>query len=230
MTYDGHVDPGASAAVRMLDQAVVRKLSVGPGDNNAYLVTCRRSGAQLMIDAAAEPDRLLELVREGSRGGSLDQVVTTHAHGDHHAGLASVMTTTGARHLCGADDAPAIPARCDRALRHADVLTVGHLTLEVVALRGHTPGSVALLLREPEHVHEVEAMAGRAHLFTGDSLFPGGPGRTRTPEDFRSLMTDLDRRVFDRFADNTWIYPGHGDDTTLGRERPSLAQWWSRGW
>ena len=106
-------------------------------------------------------------------------------------------------------------------MHHGDVLTVGHLTLEVIALRGHTPGSVALAYREP---------AGRVHLFTGDSLFPGGPGATRTPADFASLMADLTDRVFDRFADDTVVYPGHGLGTTLGVERPHLEEWRARGW
>ena len=98
---------------------------------------------------------------------------------------------------------------------------LGDNQLEVIALRGHTPGSIALLYREP---------SGAAHLFTGDSLFPGGPGKTNSPEDFTSLMDDLERRVFGVLPDDTWVYPGHGDDTTLGAERPHLAEWRARGW
>jgi glyoxylase-like metal-dependent hydrolase (beta-lactamase superfamily II) len=93
--------------------------------------------------------------------------------------------------------------------------------LDVVALRGHTPGSVALLYTDP---------AGSAHLFTGDSLFPGGPGKTLTPEAFSSLMDDLESRVFGPLPDDTWVYPGHGDDTTIGDERPQLGEWRARGW
>jgi glyoxylase-like metal-dependent hydrolase (beta-lactamase superfamily II) len=91
----------------------------------------------------------------------------------------------------------------------------------VIGLRGHTPGSVALLYTDPQ---------GHPHLFTGDSLFPGGPGKTTSPRTFASLMNDLESRVFGPLPDDTWVYPGHGDDTTLGTERPKLAQWRRRGW
>ena len=98
---------------------------------------------------------------------------------------------------------------------------MGEAPIEFIHLRGHTPGSLAVLYRDP---------AGSAHLFTGDSLFPGGPGKTWSAEDFESLMNDLEERVFGVLPDDTWVYPGHGDDTTLGRERPSLAEWRARGW
>ena len=200
MPYTGDVLRGGPAAVRELDEVVVRKVAVGPGENNAYLLTCRVSGAQLLIDAADDADRLLDLVRAGSRSTRLDLVVTT------------------------------------RRLRSGDVLTVGHLTLEVITLRGHTPGSVALVYREPEQVSRTHpgadgAVPGRAHLFAGDALFPGGLGATGyDPARFASLFDDVTRRIFDRFDDATWVYPGHGADTTLGAERPHLDEWRERGW
>lgn len=230
MTYSGDVAPGGPAAVRVLDELEIRKVCVGPLENNAYLLTSRVGGEQLLVDAADEPDRLLGLVREGSRTARLDTVVTTHRHRDHHAALESILAVTGAHHACGAPDVAAVGRAHTRALHHRDVVTVGHVTLEVLALRGHTPGSVALAYREPLRNRAEDASPGRVHLFTGDSLFPGGPGRTTTPEDFRSLMTDLEERVFSRFDDRTWVYPGHGADTTLGAERPALATWWERGW
>ncbi|WP_028048205.1 MBL fold metallo-hydrolase [Cellulomonas sp. URHD0024] len=208
-----------------LDEVEIRALAVGSMDNNAYLLTDRREGAQLLVDAADEPERLLELLQEGSGSARLDAVVTTHRHQDHHRALASVVAVTGAPSMTGADDADAIQETTDipvsRRLHHDDILTVGALTFDVVQLRGHTPGSVALAYREP---------AGRVHLFTGDSLFPGGPGATRTPEHFGSLMADLTERVFDRFDDDTVVYPGHGRSTTLGAERPHLDEWRARGW
>jgi glyoxylase-like metal-dependent hydrolase (beta-lactamase superfamily II) len=106
-------------------------------------------------------------------------------------------------------------------LRDGDTVRVGELELQVIALRGHTPGSIALLYPDP---------SGHPHLFTGDSLFPGGPGKTTSPQDFASLMGDLETRVFDVLPDDTWVYPGHGRDTTVGAERPHLAEWRSRGW
>lgn len=229
MSYTGDVADGPQ--VRTLDEVVVRKVSVGPMDNNAYLLTCRATGAQLLVDAAAEPDRLLGLVREGSPQGRLDAVLTTHRHRDHHGALAAVVAATGARTLAGREDAEALPVPVDRPLGQGDVVRVGALRLEVVALRGHTPGSVALVLREPDQVREPEAVAGRAHVFTGDSLFPGGVGNTdRDPVRFARLLGDVTERLFDRFGDDTWVYPGHGRDTRLGLERPHLVAWRERGW
>ncbi|ADG74846.1 Zn-dependent hydrolase, glyoxylase [Cellulomonas flavigena DSM 20109] len=233
--YTGHVEPGGSTAVRVLDDAEVRKVSVGPMDNAAYLVTCRRSGAQVLVDAPADPDRLLALLREGSATARLDLVVVTHRHRDHLGALASVVAVTGAAVAAGADDADAVATASDhpvdRRLRHGDVLTVGHLRLDVVALRGHTPGSVALALTEPSGTAGPDAAPGRVHLFTGDSLFPGGVGNTdRDPQRFAQLLGDVTERVFARYGDDTWVYPGHGDDTTLGIERPALPAWAARGW
>ncbi|VTR76269.1 MBL fold metallo-hydrolase [Cellulomonas hominis] len=217
----------------VLDDLVLRTVCVGPMENQAYLLTCRRTGAQLLVDAAAEPDRLLELVRTGSPG-RLDLVVTTHRHADHLGALAAMLAATGAPHAAGAADAHAVAAAAGtttpRALRHGDVLAVGDLRLEVIALRGHTPGAIALAYREPGVSRHEGAVAGRVHLLTGDSLFPGGPGRTTSPADFTSLMDDLEQRVFARFGDDTCVHPGHGRGTTLGAERPSLGVWRSRGW
>jgi glyoxylase-like metal-dependent hydrolase (beta-lactamase superfamily II) len=232
--YDGDVTPGGPSAVRELDEVVIRKASVGAMDNNAYLLTCRASRSQLLIDAADDPDRLLELIREGSGGARLDLVVTTHRHPDHHRALESVVAVTGAPTAAGSDDAPGIPVPTRRRLHHGDVLAVGHVTLEVVALRGHTPGSVALAYREPVRPTDhrgPDALPGRVHLFTGDSLFPGGVGNTQgDAARFGRLLDDVVTRVFDRFGDSTWVYPGHGTDTTLGAERPHLDEWRARGW
>ncbi|MEP6853266.1 MAG: MBL fold metallo-hydrolase [bacterium] len=197
----------------------ITKLAVGPMDNNAYLLRCAVSGEALLVDAAAEPVRLAELGR--ADGPPPTTVVTTHRHRDHCQALAAVVADTGAETLAGDADAAFLPVPVDRRLHHGDTVEVGAARLEVIALRGHTPGSVALLYREPD---------GIAHLFTGDSLFPGGPGRTTSPADFTSLMDDLEARVFGPLPDSTWVYPGHGADTTLGAERPHLGEWRSRGW
>ena len=109
----------------------------------------------------------------------------------------------------------------DRPLAHGDTVEVGALTLRIIALRGHTPGSVAVAYDEP---------GASTHLFTGDSLFPGGVGRTRSAADFASLIDDVEQRVFGELDDDTWVYPGHGADTTLGAERPHLGEWRARGW
>lgn len=235
MTYTGQVAVGGPADVRVLDDVEVRKLAVGPMSNDAYLLTCRRTGDRLLVDAAVEPQRLLDLVAAAGPEGTLTTVVTTHRHHDHVGALADVVAATGARVAVGADDAAAVTAatgvHVDRALAHGDIVAVGDVRLEVVALRGHTPGSVALAYREPGRTAEPESRADRVHLFTGDSLFPGGVGNTdHDPARFARLLDDVTERVFARFDDDTWVYPGHGDDTTLGAERPHLADWRARGW
>ena len=218
--YAGDVTPGGPADVRSLPELTIRKASVSSMDNNAYLLTCRSTGAQLMVDAADDAPRLLDLVQEG--GGVLDVVVTTHQHWDHTRALSDVVASTGARTAAGADDADALPVPVDDRLSHGDTVVFGGVTLDVVALRGHTPGSVALAYRDP---------SGFTHLFTGDSLFPGGVGNTKNPgQSFDSLYRDVVERVFDVYDDDTWVYPGHGKDTTLGVERPHLEEWRARGW
>lgn len=211
---------------------LVTATSVGPMDNNAYLLICARTGERLLIDAAADPERLLGLLRGDTSAALpppptavLGTVVTTHRHRDHLGALAAVVEATGAICAAGGPDAEAIEEATgvvvDRRLSHGDVLAVGDARLEVIALRGHTPGSIALAHRDP---------GGPVRLFTGDSLFPGGPGRTLTPEDFTRLMDDLESRVFAQFDDDTVVHPGHGASTTLGVERPQLPVWRARGW
>ena len=223
MTYSGDVTPGGPSAVRPLPGVVVRKASVSAMDNDVYLLTDPVTGEQLLVDAADDAPRLLALVVEGGRdgGSGLARIVTTHRHPDHHRALRELAAATGARTAAGRDDASHLPVAPDELLDHADVVRVGSVALEVVHLRGHTPGSVALLLRAGD---------GSTHLFSGDSLFPGGPGRTTRPEDFTSLMDDLEERVFAALPDDTWVYPGHGRDTRLGDERPHLDEWRARGW
>jgi glyoxylase-like metal-dependent hydrolase (beta-lactamase superfamily II) len=148
-------------------------------------------------------------------------VVTTHQHGDHWQALAEVVAATGARTVAHPLDAGGIPVPTDQTVEHGGSVTVGRCPLSVLHLRGHTPGSIALRYDDPD---------GTSHLFTGDSLFPGGPGRTTSPEDFTSLMDDLEARVFAELADDTWFYPGHGKDSTVGAERPSIPEWRARGW
>lgn len=217
MSYSGEVKVGGPADVRELPGLTISKLAVGPYDNNAYLLRCTSTGDQLLIDAAAEPGRLLELI--GDR--PLSRVVTTHRHQDHWQALAEVATTTSASIVAHPHDAEALPVPVTDPVEHGDTIQLGTHTLEIIHLRGHTPGSIALLLQAPD----------RPHLFPGDSLFPGGAGGTfGDTNNFKRLMADLEERVFDRLPDNTWFYPGHGKDSTLGRERPSIPEWHSRGW
>lgn len=197
--------------------AVLDEAHVGTMDNVAYVVRCRTTGRRLLVDAAAEPETLLALV-----DGELDVVVTTHRHHDHVGALAAVVEATGARTAAGDADADELPLPVQERLEHGDVLRVGDVVLEVVHLRGHTPGSVALLLRDT---------GGPDHVFTGDSLFPGGVGNTfGSAEAFTQLLDDVTARLFDVLEDDTVVHPGHGAPTTIGAERPHLAAWRDRGW
>ncbi|UOE17823.1 MBL fold metallo-hydrolase [Thermobifida halotolerans] len=217
MPYTGDTHVGGPADVRQLSELTISKLAVGPMDNNAYLLRCRRTGEGVLIDAADEADRLLDLVD----GGGLARVITTHRHQDHWRALADVVGATGARTVAHPADAEELPVSTDEPVEHGDTVAVGACTLSVIHLRGHTPGSIALRYDDP---------SGHTHLFTGDSLFPGGVGRTWSDADFRSLLADVETRIFDQFDDDTWVYPGHGRDTTLGAERPNLPEWRERGW
>ena len=218
VTYTGKVHPGGRPDVRELPQLMITKLSVSEMDNNVYLLRCRRTDTQMLVDAAAEAPRILEVV--GTDG--LQQVVTTHGHWDHHRALPEVVRATGARTVAGAEDAGDLPVVVDRPVGDGDVVEVGDCRLEVIHLVGHTPGSVALLYDDPE---------GTPHLFTGDSLFPGGVGNTFGDQAaFAQLIDEVETKVFDRLPDDTWFYPGHGDDSTIGAERPHLEGWRARGW
>lgn len=220
MNYTGLVTPGGDADVRTLNGLTIRKISVGDMDNCCYLLTCSVTGEQLLIDAATDAPRLFELIDEGS--GQLDALLTTHQHFDHTRALAQVAQSTGATTYAGEQDAGGLPVPPDQTLRHGDQLTVGSATFDVIHLRGQTPGSVALAWTEP---------GGSTHLFTGDSLFPGGLGNTQGDATrFGQLLDDVTERIFAVYDDDTWVYPGHGADTTLGAERPALPQWRDRGW
>jgi len=220
-TYTGEVTPGGDPAVRHLNGLTVTKYAVDPKmANNCYLLTCPTTGQQLLIDAADDAASLIDL-----SDGVIDTVVTTHQHWDHHRALSDVVAVTRPQVLAGAADADAITEATGvgvtRRVGDGDRVKVGNVELEVIAVAGHTPGSICLLFEEED---------GRPHLFTGDSLFPGGPGRTTTPQDFDSIMNDLQTKVFDRLPDDTWFYPGHGNDSTLGAERASIPEWIARRW
>ncbi len=220
MTGAGHVEPGGSALVTDLGGGVeLSKISVGPMDNNSYLLVT--DGDAILIDAANDDDRLLSLLANRS----LSTIVTTHRHGDHIQALGDVADATGARLVAGRPDVESIERDAEvtsvLGVWDDDSVPLGTTSLDVIGLVGHTPGSIALAYAPA---------AGPVHLFTGDSLFPGGPGKTWRATDFTSLMDDLETKIFGRFGDDTVVHPGHGDDTTLGIERPRVDEWRSRGW
>src|SRR5690625_1119357 len=213
--YTGHVTVGGPPQERQAGDMRITKVAVGPMDNNCYLLRCLSTGEQVLIDAAHEEETLLGLIGSDH----LSRIITTHRHPDHTQALADLVADTGAQTVAGHDDADHLPVAVDLRVTDGDVIPVGDCELEVITLVGHTPGSIALAYRDDI-----------THMFTGDSLFPGGVGKTANADDFSSLIQDVQSKLFDRFGDDTWIYPGHGDDTTLGRERPQLPEWRERGW
>jgi glyoxylase-like metal-dependent hydrolase (beta-lactamase superfamily II) len=220
LSYTGNVSVGGPPDSREIDGLSVTKLAVGPMDNNAYLLRCLRTGEAVLIDAANEADRLLAMIGDTP----VARIITTHRHADHWQALAQVQAATGAAVVAHPDDAAELPVSVAELAEHGGTVPVGDAQLSVIHLRGHTPGSIALGYDAAGRLRDTP------HLFTGDSLFPGGPGKTTSPETFTSLMDDLDERVFGQLPDGTWVYPGHGDDTTLGVERPHVTEWRARGW
>ena len=220
MTYSGEVHVGGPPDTHEIDGLTVTKIAVGPMNNNAYLLRCTGTGEGLLIDAANEAGRLIELIGDTP----VRIIVTTHRHGDHWQALPEVQARTGAVVVAHPADADDLPVQVGRRAEHGEVLTFGNCAVSLIHLRGHTPGSLAVLY------DAYGRLAGSPHVFTGDSLFPGGVGATSSPENFTSLFNDVTERLFDRLPDATWVYPGHGFDTTLGAERPQLGEWRDRGW
>ncbi|WP_018296334.1 MBL fold metallo-hydrolase [Corynebacterium lubricantis] len=191
-------------------------VSVGKMDNNSYLLAAGEQG--LLIDAPTDADALLQMAE--SAGGKVTDVLTTHRHHDHVGALKEVLERTGATHWASFLDSPALPAPVDRELNHGDTLTFAGQEIPVIILRGHTPGGACLPI-------EID---GVTNIFVGDSIFPGGLGKTASEGDFVRLYNDAKTRVFDEYSDETILWPGHGKNTTIGTERPHLPEWWERRW
>jgi len=190
----------------------IDKLVVGPVENNVYVVRCKGTGEAAIIDAANEHELLLDV----SRKTGVRRVLTTHGHWDHIQAVTQ-MRDAGIDVGIAADDAAMLPAY-DFTIPDDDVMKVGDLRLHTIHTPGHTPGSTCFL------------MEGHPVLFSGDTLFPGGPGNTTFEGgDFDTIIRSIDRRLF-TLAPETLVMCGHGLDTTIGNERPHLQEWVDRGW
>lgn len=193
-------------------EVLIHKLVVGPVENNVYVVRCKQTGNAVLLDAANEHELLLEV----ARATGVRRVLTTHGHWDHIQAVVP-MRDAGIDVGIGADDATMLPSY-DFIIADDDVTEVGDLRLRAVHTPGHTPGSISFILE------------GHPILFSGDTLFPGGPGNTSLPGgDFETVIRSIDERLF-TLPPETLVYPGHGLDTTIGTERPQLAEWVERGW
>jgi len=213
MTPDS-VDTAGTAGTRIWSATgiEVHQVVVGPMDNNVYVVCCTETGDAVLLDAANEHERLLELCRAlGVR-----RVLETHGHWDHIQAVTQ-LRDAGYEVAVTQADAAMLPSY-DSTIDDEDVIAVGNLRLQALHTPGHTPGSVCFTVE------------GTPLLFSGDTLFPGGPGNTTFDGgDFDTIIRSLDERLF-TLADDTLVLPGHGDQTTIGAERPHLQEWVDRGW
>lgn len=190
----------------------IHKVVVGPIDNNVFVLRCRETGDAVLLDAANEHDRLLELCRSlGVRS-----VLETHGHWDHIQAVPQLRDAGYEVHVTE-EDAEQLPSY-DQLLDDDSVIQIGRLRLRTIHTPGHTPGSMCF------------ALEGAPVLFSGDTLFPGGPGATKFPGgDFETIIGSIEHKLLS-MPGETMVLPGHGDDTTIGAEQPHLQEWVDRGW
>ncbi len=213
--HHDHPRPAVSGATLhwLYEQAEIHRIVVGDYENNVFMLRCRQTGQSVLIDAANEHDKLLELCRALN----VQSVLETHGHWDHIQAVPAVRAA-GYRVAVTADDAAMLPSY-DDLLEDETVLEVGRLRLHTICTPGHTPGSICFRLE------------GSPILFSGDTLFPGGPGNTTFEGgDFSTIIGSIDRRLFSPLPPETVVMPGHGVDTTIGAEQPKLDEWVDRGW
>lgn len=192
------------------DRVMIRKLCVGAWENNVYVVACRTSRNAVIVDAAAEPDRILSAARDLTPVA----ILTTHGHFDHVGAARYIADRLGIPFRLHHADAETFNLQPDASLPGGPI-QVGEVVVEAVETPGHTPGSVCFI---------VDGV-----VLTGDTLFPGGPGATRGPgSDFGQIMDSVDGLL--AMPDETLVMPGHGLDTTIGTERSDAASWRARGW
>jgi glyoxylase-like metal-dependent hydrolase (beta-lactamase superfamily II) len=194
-------------------QAEIHMVVVGPMDNNVYVLRCRQTGDAVLIDAANEHEKLLGLCQRLG----VTRVLETHGHWDHIQAVPEVRDA-GYRVGITAEDAAMLPSY-DDVLADSSVLEVGRLRLHTIHTPGHTPGSMCFRVE------------GSPVLFSGDTLFPGGPGATKFPGgDFDTIIRSIEDRLFSPLPGDTLVLPGHGKSTTISAEEPHLQEWVDRGW
>ncbi|SUY85644.1 Metallo-beta-lactamase superfamily protein [Corynebacterium jeikeium] len=225
VTEFSHLSAPRDVQVLSSDAHTYAVTTVGSMDNNCWLLC--RGGEALLVDAADDSEHLLDLAEQ--LGVRITDVLTTHQHADHTRALADVLKATGARHHGPRLDAEALPMAPDRvygndegSLESLDLAgaQLPGLGLQVVELRGHTPGGLAVL----------DLADGRVpRAWVGDSVFPGGVGKTNSSEQFQQLLGDVRDRIF-TLPDETRIHPGHGDSTSVGEEKGKVDEWAARGW
>ncbi len=198
----------------------VTKLIVGPYDNGAYVVSCPRTRRGVIIDAAAEADRILVACADVE----VESILTTHGHADHISAVDPVQKALDVPFLMHRADVDIAERHPDAPLDAGQEIVFGDVALHTLHTPGHTPGSMCFVF-EPAEPGTVQI------IFSGDTLFPGGPGATRWAySSFGQIMDSLEQQIFPRLPDDAIVHPGHGADTTIGAERPHLGEWRARGW
>lgn len=194
----------------------LHSISVSDMDNNCYLICC--GDEALLVDAADDAPAILQLAAD--KGVKITALLTSHRHWDHVRATKDIIKATGATHYASFLDSPALPAPVDVDLHQGDTVPFAGREFPAIILRGHTPGGAAIAVD----------IDGTTNLFVGDSLFPGGVGKTTSEGDFVRLYKDVSERIFDVYPDSAIVRPGHGKSTTLGEKRPKLDEWWERRW
>ena len=187
----------------------INKIDMGSYGNNGYILVCPETNEGVIIDTPAEPEKLLNAIGDAR----IKNILITHNHQDHLVGFDEITRSVGAPVGIGTEDAGALPRPPEVNLKDGDVIPFGKREIQVLATPGHTDGGVCLLVGK--------------HLFSGDTLFPGGPGKTRSPEAFRQLVDSITRKLL-VLPDDTAVYPGHGDTTTIGAARQEYQAFASR--
>ena len=191
------------------DRLRIHKVVASPYDNNAYVIVCRATGESIVVDAPREVDKVLQ----ETEGTKVKSVLITHSHFDHIEGFEAMRAKLDTSYAIHQEDAPRLPSPADYYLEEGDIIPVGNLSLQVLYTPGHTPGGVCLLMP--------------GHLFSGDTLFPGGPGKTAGPDEFRQVVESITARLLPLPPD-TAVYPGHGGDTTVRRSGEEYAAFAAR--
>ena len=191
------------------DRIQIDKLELGPFGTNAYVLTCRNTNESVVVDAPADAGKILDLLK-GTRP---KYILITHNHMDHTGALAELKAALDLPVAAHADDAGSLPVSADQLLNDGDVISFGRIDLSVLHTPGHTPGSICFL--------------SGSILIAGDTLFPGGPGRTGSPADLASILESLSGKIF-ILPDDTQVFPGHGNSTILEKERPGYEDFRAR--
>ena len=192
------------------DDLIIRKIRVGDMENNTYLLEDPSSHDAILVDGCFDAPRILSAIE----GAKVVVIVQTHAHFDHVQALAELKEAL--RVPVYAHPGEEYPVKIDRDLKDGETIGFGRKEARVIHTPGHTPGGICLLVGK--------------HLISGDTLFPGGPGNTfGDAQAFGTIITSIKDKLMS-LPDETRVYPGHGDDTTIGEEKPHLGEWFERGW